>query len=227
MSKSVVVLLLIIVTMLTTSTFALERKKKGGHFVSTEGECKNRKGWKDCVAGPNAKGNPCYWCDDGNGYCTSHTGFRLIGRTTRKCKGTVKSVSDLPKKVQSRAHTSLEPQASFHSSLSDLEDSDDDLDESKSESKSQSVTIDSAEEVKQWLKRNKIKYDPDKFIKAGIDELESLELLEDKDTVKEVYPDMTTVDILKILKAIKKMTLTPKPQSRFRSSQAALSPVEA
>ena len=46
MSKSVVVLLLIIVTMLTTSTFALERKKKGGHFVSKEGECKNRKGWK-------------------------------------------------------------------------------------------------------------------------------------------------------------------------------------
>ena len=51
-----------------------------------------------------------------------------------------------------------------------------------------------------------IKYDPDKFIKAGIDELESLELLEDKDTVKEVYPDMTTVDILKIFKAIKKIT---------------------
>jgi hypothetical protein len=96
-----------------------------------------------------------------------------------------------------------------------------------SESKSQSVDSDGAEEVKQWLKRNKIKYDPDKFIKAGIDELESLELLEDKDTVKEVYPDMTTVDILKILKAIKKMTLTPKPQSRFRSSQVALSPVEA
>ena len=70
MSKSVVVLLLIIVTMLTTSTFALERKKKGGFIFSMfskKGECKERGkgGWKDCVASHNAKGKPCYWCEDG------------------------------------------------------------------------------------------------------------------------------------------------------------------
>merc|ERR1712146_537522 len=105
------------------------------------------------------------------------------------------------------------------------------------ESKSQSVDSDGAEEVKQWLKRaeevkqwlkrNKIKYDPDKFIKAGIDDLESLELLDDKDTVKDIYPDMKPSDVYKIIDAVKKMTQSPKPQSRFRSSQAALSPVEA
>ena len=46
-------------------------------------------------------------------------------------------------------------------------------------------------------------------LSKGIDALESLEILEDKDTVKEVYPDMTTVDILKILKAVKKMDFKP------------------
>ena len=107
----------------------------------------------------------------------------------------------------------------------DLEEGGD-LDESKSESKSQSVDSDGAEEVKQWLKLNRIKYDAEKFVEE-IDSLADLTVLESKDIVMDFFPDMKLADRHKILKAVRKMTQSPKPQSRFRSSQAALSPVEA
>ena len=63
------------------------------------------------------------------------------------------------------------------------------------------------QEVTQWLKLNKIKYDPDKFIQE-IEDVEDLMILKSKDVVKDIFPDMKKVDMHKIVDAVEKMTLS-------------------
>ena len=63
-----------------------------------------------------------------------------------------------------------------------------------------------------WLKRNKIKYDSDKFIEE-IEDVEDLMILKSKDTVKDFFPDMKKLDVYKIIDAVKKMTLSSKPET--------------
>ena len=64
------------------------------------------------------------------------------------------------------------------------------------------------EAVKQWLKQNRITYNAEKFVEE-VQDVEDLELLDHN--VKDIFPDMTTSDAMRIEKAVKKMT-------RLRSS---------
>ena len=65
------------------------------------------------------------------------------------------------------------------------------------------------DDVKQRLKRNKIKYDPDKFVEE-IDSLKSLEILDSKDIVKNIQKSI----MYKILKAVEKIESSLNPTNK-------------
>ena len=62
------------------------------------------------------------------------------------------------------------------------------------------------QEVKQFLIVNAIKYDADKFVEE-IEDVETLQILDNMDAFKDIFPDMALADVHKILKAVKKMII--------------------
>ena len=60
------------------------------------------------------------------------------------------------------------------------------------------------------VEQNRITYDAEKFVEE-IEDFDDLGVLESKHKIKDIFPDMTTFDVMRIVKAVKKMT-------RLRSS---------
>eukprot|EP00938_MAST-03A_sp_MAST-3A-sp1_P004038 g4038.t1 len=68
------------------------------------------------------------------------------------------------------------------------------------------------EDVNKFLKENKVKYDPDKFIKE-IESPQSLLILKSKERIKDIFPDMRASDVYKILDAVDEISSNSKSTS--------------